>query len=127
MRERSGLRRAAWRELWPASVFALVLALVGVAWCIGDERPPSGWAVLVLLPAAFQAGLAVGRCSPRSLAFLFARPFARERLLGARVALALVSLAVAAILIALIVVARTLDVSIVVELVLAFAMVVLAF
>lgn len=127
MRERNGLRRAAWRELWPATVFALALALVGVTWCIGDERPPSGWAVLVLLPAAFQAGLAVGRCSPRSLAFLFARPFARERLLAARVGLALASLATAVIPIAIVVVARTLDPSVAMEVALAFAIVVLAF
>lgn len=105
MRERNGLRRAAWRELWPASIFALVLALATWAWSIPAQlelrehgvkgSSPVSWLVLILLPAAIYAGLAVGRSPTRALAFMLARPCARVRLLWTRAEIAMASLGIA--------------------------------
>lgn len=104
MREHAALRRAAWRELWPAAIFASVLALGTWAWSIPAQLELRNvsvswsalpWLPLVLAPAAVYAGLAVGRSPTHVLAFVLARPSPRGRLLLARVEVAWASLVIA--------------------------------
>jgi len=95
MRDGSAMRRVAWREVWPASVLLLVSACVVAVAASDGPRASSPWLALGLLPAALFTGLAVGRSTPRTLAFLLARPCRREQLLLARFTVAMVSLGIA--------------------------------
>lgn len=105
MREGRAMRTVAWREMWPASVLAVVSALA-VAVAGGMTTRPSASLLLGLLPAALYCGMTAGRGTPRTLAFLLARPLRRERLLLARGLAALVSIAFAWLLAVVLVVSN---------------------
>jgi hypothetical protein len=89
MRETRALRRAAWRELWPAALLVLGCAVAIAQSSATATRPATMWIGLWLVPAGLLCGTAVGRSTPRMLAFLLARSFRRERVLAARLVVSL--------------------------------------
>ncbi|MBC8068097.1 MAG: hypothetical protein IAG13_07175 [Deltaproteobacteria bacterium] len=92
MHERRALVGAAWRELWPVAALAMGVAIATLpSSLIGRPSIPDLLPVLIVV--ALYAGVAAGRSTTQTLAFLLARPFRREQILAARFGVAVTALA----------------------------------